>query len=149
MTVLNKKDKISIFGNLRIQDIKNRKEKNICIAIENKNVQSIGDYLYEFLEQQYEKYNYDWFNISRKIKTTKIIVEDKMLDAKSSFSLYGYVEDWRGLPEENGKKYDFKIKDLSIEELLSELENLYDNYICDFDTIKSGLKFIIEKIEIN
>ena len=28
------------------------------------------------------------------------------------------------------------------------VELLYDNYICDFDTIKDGLKFVIEKIEI-
>lgn len=148
MIVVNKDEKINIYGNLKIQNIKNRKEENICIAIENKKAQRIGDYLYKFLEKQYEKYDYDWVNIKKDIKTTKILIGNKMFDNKSSFSLYGYVEDWTGIPEENGKKYDFKILYTSIEKLFAELEDLYDFYICEFNTIKSGLKFIIEKIEI-
>ncbi len=148
MKVLNKDKKVSLYGNLNIKILSEKIEKNICISIENKEVRTIGDFLYEFLGKQYEKHNYNWMNINKKVKTTKIVVDNEIINSNCSANIYGYVEDWRGLPSENGKKYEFCINEISIEDIFSELELLYDEYICDFDTIKDGLKFVIEKIEI-
>ena len=127
MKVLNKNKKVSLYGNLNIKILSEKIEKNICISIEN---------------------NYNWMNINKKVKTTKIVVDNEIINSNCSANIYGYVEDWRGLPSENGKKYEFCINEISIEDIFSELELLYDEYICDFDTIKDGLKFVIEKIEI-
>lgn len=148
MKVLNKDKKVSLYGNLNIKILSEKIEKNICISIENKEIRTIGDFLYEFLGKQYEKHNYNWMNISKKVKTTKIVVDNEIINSNCSANIYGYVEDWRGLTSENGKKYEFCINEISIEDIFSELELLYDEYICDFDTIKDGLKFVIEKIEI-
>lgn len=148
MKVLNKDKKVSLYGNLNIKILSEKIEKNICISIENKEVRTIGDFLYEFLGKQYEKHNYNWMNINKKVKTTKIVVDNEIINSNCSANIYGYVEDWRGLPSENGKKYEFCINEISIEDIFSELELLYYEYICDFDTIKDGLKFVIEKIEI-
>lgn len=148
MKVLSKSKKISLYGNLNIKVLSKKSEENVCISIENKEVEKIGDFLYKFLEKQYEKYNYDWMDINKKTKTTKIVIDGKIINQNCSINMYGYVEDLRGLPGENGKKYNFCIKEIAMEDMFEELELLYDNYICDFDTIKDGLKFVIEKIEI-
>ncbi len=148
MKVLSKNKKISLYGNLNIKVLSKKSEENVCISIENEKVEKIGDFLYEFLEKQYEKYNYNWMDINKKTKTTKIVIDEKIINPNCSINMYGYVEDLRGLPGENGKKYNFCIKEIAIEDMFEELELLYDNYICDFDTIKDGLKFVIEKIEI-
>ena len=148
MKVLSKSKKISLYGNLNIKVLSKKSEENVCISIENEEVEKIGDFLYKFLEKQYEKYNYDWMDINRKTKTTKIVIDEKIINPNCSINMYGYVEDLRGIQGENGKKYNFCIKEIAMENMFEELELLYDNYICDFDTIKNGLKFVIEKIEI-
>lgn len=148
MKVLSKNKKISLYGNLNIKVLSKKSEENVCISIENEEVGKIGDFLYEFLEKQYEKYNYDWMDINKKTKTTKIVIDEKIIDPNCSINMYGYAEDLRGLPGDNGNKYDFCIKEIAMEDIFEELELLYDNYICDFDTVKDGLKFVIEKIEI-
>lgn len=76
------------------------------------------------------------------------MVDNEVINPNCSINIYGYVEDWRGLSSEDGKKYNFHITDIAIEDIYEELELLYDEYICDFDTVKEGLKFVIEKIEI-
>lgn len=148
MKVLNKDDKVSLYGNLNIKILSKKMEKNICISIENHNVSEIGDSLYKFLQKYYEQYDYNWLDINKKTKTTKIMVDNEVINTNCSINIYGYVEDWRGLSSEDGKKYDFYITDIDIKDMFEELELLYDEYICDFDTVKEGLKFVIEKIEI-
>lgn len=148
MKVLNKDDKISLYGNLNIKVLSKKIEKNICISIENNDVSKIGDLLFNFVDKYYEQYDYNWIDISKKTKTTKIIVNNEIINPNCSVNIYGYVEDWRGLPSENGKKYDFYITDIAMEDIFEKLELLYDDYIYEFDTIKDGLKFVIEKIEI-
>ncbi|MCI8519362.1 MAG: hypothetical protein HFJ51_04695 [Clostridia bacterium] len=148
MKVLNKNEKISVYGNLRIKSISKKQEKNIGISIKNKEVSKIGDYLYDFLEKQYKQFNYNWDDISKKIKTNKIIIDNKVIKPIFSINIYGYVEDRCGIPSENGKRYNFSITEIAMEDFFERLEKLYDNYIYEFDTVKNGLKFVIEKIEI-
>lgn len=148
MKELNEKDKISLYGNLIIKSLSKKTEENICIAIENKEISKIGETLYDFLWKQYEKYDCDWKDISKKVKTTKIAIDEETINSNCYISIYGYVEDWRGLPSEKGKRYNFFIPKITIQKLFRELESTYDDYICDFDTTKDGLKFRIEKIEI-
>lgn len=148
MKILNKDDKISLYGNLNIKVLSKKMGKNICISIENHNVSEIGDLLYKSLQKCYEQYDYNWLDINKKTKTTKIMVDNEVINPNCSINIYGYVEDWRGLSSEDGKKYNFHITDIAIEDIYEELELLYDEYICDFDTVKEGLKFVIEKIEI-
>ena len=107
MKVLSKNKKISLYGNLNIKVLSKKSEENVCISIENEKVEKIGDFLYEFLEKQYEKYNYNWMDINKKTKTTKIVIDEKIINPNCSINMYGYVEDLRGLPGENGKKYNF------------------------------------------
>lgn len=148
MKLIRKNEKISLYGNLNIIALDKNIEENIEICIESKEARKIGDVLYEILQKQYEKYNYDWENIRKKIQTTKLVINNETINSNYLVSIYGYVEDWGGIPTENGKKYDFCIKEIAIKDIFRELELLYDEYICDFDTIKDGLKFVIEKIEI-
>ena len=148
MEVLIKNDKVSIYGNLNVKDSRKNNVENILISLENKYVGKIGDYLYDFLYKEYEKYNFDWGYVTKTIRTTKIVVNNKIINCKSYFRLYGYVKTKTGIPQEDGKRYRFRTEYISVKNLLSTLENIYDDYICDFDTIKSGLKFVIEKIEI-
>lgn len=147
MQVLDENSKISLYGNLNIKELRKKTEENICISIENKEVSKIGDFLYEFLEKQYERYDYNWDDIKKKIKTTKIVIDEKTINS-NFINIYGYVEVCSGIPSEDGKKYNFTINNITLEDVFAELESLYDEYICDFDTTKEGLKFIIEKIEI-
>lgn len=147
MVKLSKNDRISIYGNLNINTISNKVKKNICISFENKRVCLIGDYLYDFLQKEYEKINYDWMDNNVRIKTMKISINNEILKNKSIVNISGFVEDNRGIPGEDGKKYAFKITNIFLEDLFKELENLYDEYICEFDTIKSGLKIRIEDIK--
>ena len=150
MKVLNKNEKISVYGDFRIKSISRGKEKHISISIKNKKVSEIGDYLYDFLEKQYEQFNFEWDDIRKKIETTKIVIGSEVIQANFSkdISIYGYVEDWGGIPSENGKRYGFSITKIPMEDLFKKIESLYDNYIYEFDTVKEGLKFVIEKIEI-
>lgn len=147
MIKLNKNDRLSIYGNLNIQTISKKSQKDICISFENKRMCLIGDYLYDFLEREYEKINYNWMDNNKKIKTMKVVVNNKIINPNVLVSINGYVEDKRGLPSEIGKRYKFKIEHISLEDLFLELENLYDEYICEFDTIKSGLKIRIEEMK--
>ena len=82
------------------------------------------------------------------MKTTRIVIEGNIIDSEKYINIYGYVEDRTGIPSENGKKYDFYIVKIKVKELFKELEEVCDNYICEFNTIKEGLKFVIKKIEI-
>ncbi len=148
MKVLNKDDKISLYGNLNIKVLSKKIEKNICISIENKDVSKIGDLLFGLVDKYYEQYDYNWMDISKKTKTTKIKIDNEIINPNSSINIYGYVEDCRGLPSENGKRYDFHITEIAMADIFEELELLYYYYMCEFDTIKEGLKFVIEKIEI-
>ncbi len=148
MKVLSKNKRISLYGNINIKVLSKKSEENVSISIEDKEVCKIGDFLYEFLKKQYKKYDYDWMDINKKTKTTKIVIDEEIINPKYCVNIYGYVEDLREIPSENGKKYNFCIKEIAMENLFEELELLYDNYICDFDTVKDGLKFVIQKIEI-
>lgn len=145
---LKKDDRISIYGNLNIQTISKKIQKDICIAFENKKICLLGDYLYDFLEKEYEKIDYNWMDNNKKLKTTKLIINNKLINPNSCVSFSGYVEDNTGIPSQKGNKYKFEIIKISIEDIFNYLENLYDEYICEFDTIKSGLKIRLQKIKI-
>lgn len=147
MQIFKDNDKINIYGNLNIKNHKNKIEENICISIENKSVERIGDSVYDFFDKQYQKFDYDWNNISKDIKTTKIIINDKALPINCSFSLHGYVED-KDIFSKNVERYNFYTPIINIEELIERIEDIYNEYICDFDTVKDSLKMIITKIEI-
>lgn len=148
MKILNKDDKISLYGNLNIIVLDKKTEENISICIGNKKVRKIGDVLYEILQRQYKKYNYNWESIRKKVQTTKLVIDNETINSNSLISIYGYVEDCRGLPNENEKRYDFNIIRIAVKDIYEELESLYDEYIHEFDTIKDGLTFVIEKIVI-
>lgn len=147
MKKLSKNDRFSIYGNLKIQTFSKRTEENICIAFEKKRICILGDYLYDFLDREYKKLNYDWMDKNKKLVTTKVVVDNEILDSNSLVNITGYVKDKRGIPWEDGKKYSFKIEKIQLRDLFKELYNLYDDYICDFDTIKEGLIIRIESIE--
>lgn len=147
MKKLSKNERFSLYGNLKIQTISKKSEENICIAFKNKRVCIIGDYLYDFLDREYKKFDYDWMDRKKKIKTTKVVIDNEILNPNSLVNVSGYVQDKRGISWGYGKKYNFKMQKIPLEDLFSELENLYDDYICEFDTIKSGLKIRIEEIE--
>lgn len=147
MKKLSKNDRFSIYGNLKIQTFRKRTEENICIAFEKKRVCILGDYLYDFLDREYKKFNYDWMNKSKKLITTKVVVDNQILNPNSLVNISGYVKDKRGIPWEDGKKYLFKIEKISLQDIFKELDNLYDDYICDFDIVKEGLIIRVENIE--
>jgi len=148
MQILKSNEKISVYGTLNIKNCEYKSEKNISISIENKKIRKIGKATYDFLDKQYQKFNYDWDIISETTKTTKIVINDSIIITEGNFKLYGYFEDWRGIPTEDGKKYNFHTEEIAIEELIQTIESIYDDYVCDFDTVKDGLKMIITKIEI-
>lgn len=147
MKELSKNERFSIYGNLKIQGFSKRTEENICIAFENKRACIIGDYLYDFLDREYKKFNYDWLDNKKKLTTTKVVVDNQILNPNTLVYISGYVKDKRGIPWEDGKKYSFKIENILLQDIFTELENLYEDYICDFDTIKSGLIIRIESIQ--
>lgn len=148
MKELEKNQKVSIYGKLNIKFLKQNKEECISISIENKGLREIGDILYDFLWKQYAKFDYKWEDIEKKIDTTKIVANGALIETEKYINVYGYVEDRCGIPSEYGKKYNFYFVNIKVKELLEYLEKTYDDYICEFDTIKEGLKFSIEKIEI-
>lgn len=148
MQNLKSSDKISIYGVLNIKDYKKGIDTNIDILAENKTVKKVGEYLYNVLFKQYGRFNYDWDNITKTVKTQKVIVNNQEISKNSKFKFYGYVEDWRGIPWDDGKKYNFCTEELFFDELISAMEEMFEEYIVDFDTDEKGLKFIITKIEI-
>lgn len=148
MEVISEDKKISLYGNLNITVLNTKKEEKIRICVENKKVRKIGDYLYDFLQKQYDKYDYNWNNIKKEIRITKLVTDNEVINSKCLINIYGYVEDRRGLPSGKWKKYNFWIEEISIENIASELESLYYDYIYEFDTVKEGLKFVIKKIEV-
>ena len=84
----------------------------------------------------------------KKVKTTKVVVNDKEIEKNRKFKFYGYVEDCRGISWENGKKYEFYTNLIFFDELIETMESMFEDYIVDFDTDETGLKFIITTIEI-
>lgn len=148
MKILTKKDIISVYGNINIQTISKKSEEKKCISIENNKICDFGNTLYDYLEKEYKKINYDWMDNNVKIKTTKIVINNKTIKSNALINIYGKVIDRAGLPTEYGKEYKFCIQDVFIEDLFKEIEQLYDEYICDFDTVRDGLEFIFEKMEI-
>ena len=148
MQCLKENEKISIYGNLNIKDYKKETNTNIKISAENKSVKEIGQYLYNTLFKKYEIFNYDWNNVEKEIKTTKVVVNNKEIEKSCKFKVYGYVEDCAGIPYENGKKYKYCTDLIFFDELIEKIESIFEEYIVDFDTDETGLKFIITKIEI-
>ena len=148
MQCLKANEKISIYGILTIKDYKKGTNTNIDISAENKNVKNIGKCLYNILFKKYSIFNYEWSNVKKDVKTTKIIANKKEIEKNCKFKYYGYVEDWRGLPGENGKKYKFFADKIAFDKLIESMESMFEDYIVDFDTDKTGLKFVITKIEI-
>ena len=148
MQCLKENEKISIYGNLSIKDYKKATNTNIEISAANKSVKEVGEYLYNLLFKKYAIFNYEWDNVKKEVKTTKVVVNDKEIEKNCKFKFYGYVEDWRGIPWENGKKYEFYTNLIFFEELIETMESMFENYIVDFDTDETGLKFIITRIEI-
>ena len=148
MQCLKENEKISIYGNLNIKDYKKETNTNIKISAENKSVKKIGQYLYNTLFKKYEIFNYDWDNVKKEIKTTKVVVNNKEIKKSCKFKVYGYVEDCVGIPYENGKKYKYYTDSIFFEDLIETIESIFEEYIVDFDTEATGLKFIITKIEI-
>ena len=148
MQCLKENEKISIYGNLSIEEYKKDTSTNIKILAENKSVKKIGAYLYNFLLKKYAIFNYEWDNVKTEIKTTKVIVNNKEIEKNCKFKFYGYVEDKGGIPWENGKKYKFHTHEIFFDDLITTIKTIFEDYIVDFDTDETGLKFIITKIEI-
>ena len=148
MQCLEENEKISIYGNLSIKDYKKEINTNIDISAMNKSVKEVGEYLYNLLFKKYAIFNYEWDNVKKEVKTTKVVVNDKEIGKNCKFKFYGYVEDWSGIPLENGKKYEFYSNEIFFDELIETMESMFEDYIVDFDTDETGLKFIITKIEI-
>lgn len=148
MQILKESDKISIYGLLNIKDHKKGTDTNIDISAENKKVKTVGEYLYNVLFKQYGRFNYDWDSITKIVKTRQVIVNNQEVSKNSKFKFYGYIEDWRGIPWDDGKKYNFCTEELLFDELIETMESIFEDYIVDFDTDETGLKFIITKIEI-
>ena len=148
MQSLHEDEKISIYGNLNIKDYKKETNNNIEISAENKAIKEIGEYLYNVLVQKYAMFNYEWDKVKKIVKTTDVVVRNKKLEKNCKFKIYGYVEDRSGIPSENGKKYKYYTNLIFFDELIETIENIFEEYIVDFDTVATGLKFIITKIEI-
>ncbi len=148
MRILNENNKITIYGILNIKDYKKTTKYDIDILVKNKSIKSIGEYLYKWLFKQYEKFDYCWNDVEVENKTTKVIFNNNEINKNSKFKIYGYVENCRGIPWENGKKYRFHTNEIFMENLIAVIESLFEEYIVDFDTDKNGLKFIITKMEI-
>ena len=148
MQCLKENEKISIYGKLNIKDYKKGTDTNIEISAKNKRVKSVGEYLYNLLFKKYAVFNYEWDKVKKNVKTTKVVVNNKEIGKNCKFRLYGYVEDRGGIPGENGKQYKFSTNSIFFDELIETMENIFEEYIVDFDTDETGLKFIITKIEI-
>ena len=148
MKCLKENEKISIYGNLNIKDLKKRTTTNIEISAENKDVKNIGEYLYNILFKKYSIFNYEWNNVKKEVKTTKVIVNNKEIEKNCKFKYYGYVVDLSGIPGENGKKYKFFADEITFDNLIESIESMFEDYIVNFDTDNTGLKFVITKIEI-
>ena len=148
MKCLKENEKISIYGNLNIKDLKKRTTTNIEISAENKDVKNIGEYLYNILFKKYSIFNYEWNNVKKEVKTTKVIVNNKEIEKNCKFKYYGYVKDLSGIPGENGKKYKFFADEITFDNLIESIESMFEDYIVNFDTDNTGLKFVITKIEI-
>ena len=147
MQILRSNEKLSVYGSLNIKNCRKKSEKNICISVENKKLSEISKYIYEFLDREYQSNDYDWDNISITTKTEKIVINGNTI-TEQNVNLYGYVKDYGGIPSERGKKYNFKAIEIPLEELIQTIDSIYDDYICDFDTIKDGLKMVLTKIEL-
>ena len=145
MQILRSNEKLSVYGSLNIKNCRKKSEKNICISVENKKLREISKYIYEFLDREYQSNDYDWDNISITTKTEKIVINGNTI-TEQNVNLYGYVKDCEGIPSERGKKY--KAIEIPLEELIQTIDSIYDDYICDFDTVKDGLKMVITKIEL-
>lgn len=148
MQCLKENEKISIYGILNIKDYKKGTNTDIEISATNKSVKKVGEYLYNILFKKYAIFNYEWDNVKKKVKTTKVVVNDKEIEKNRKFKFYGYVEDCRGISWENGKKYEFYTNLIFFDELIETMESMFEDYIVDFDTDETGLKFIITRIEI-
>ena len=148
MQCLKENEKISIYGNLNIKDYKKGTDTNMEISAENKRVKSVGEYLYNLLFKKYAVFNYEWDNVKKNVKTTKVVVNNKEIGKNCKFRFYGYVEDWSGIPLENGEKYEFYTNEIFFDELIERMESIFEEYIVDFDTDETGLKFIITRIEV-
>ena len=148
MQCLKGNEKISIYGNLNIKDYKKETHTNIDISATDKSVKEVGEYLYNLLFKKYAIFNYEWDNVKKEVKTTKVVVNGKEIEKNCKFKFSGYVEDWRGIPWENGKKYEFWSNLVFFDDLIETMESMFEDYIVDFDTDETGLKFIITKIEI-
>ena len=148
MQCVKENEKISIYGILNIKDYKKETDTNIEILAENKKVKKIGEYLYNVLFKNYEIFNYEWDNVKKEVKTTQVVINNKEIDKNCKFKFYGYVEDLSGIPLDNGKKYEFCTNEIFFDELIETMESIFEDYIVDFDTDKTGIKFIITKIEI-
>ena len=75
-------------------------------------------------------------------------MNNKEIEKSCKFKVYGYVEDYAGISYENGKKYKYCTDLIFFDELIEKIESIFEEYIVDFDTDETGLKFIITKIEI-
>ena len=148
MQCLKENEKISIYGILNIKDYKKGTNTDIEISATNKSVKKVGEYLYNILFKKYAIFNYEWDNVKKEVKTTKVVVNDKEIEKNRKFKFYGYVEDWRGIPCDDGKQYEFGTDVICFDELIETMEKVYEDYIVDFDTDETGLKFIITRIEI-
>ena len=148
MKCLEENEKISIYGNLSIKDYKKETNTNIDISATDKSVKEVGEYLYNLLFKKYAIFNYEWDNVKKEVKTTKVVVNGKEIEKNCKFKFNGYVEDWRGIPWDNGKKYEFWSDLVSFEDLIETMESMFEDYIVDFDTDETGLKFVITRIEI-
>lgn len=148
MQCLRGNEMISIYGNLNIKDYKKETNTDIEILAENKKVSEVGEYLYNILFKKYAIFNYDWDNVKKEVKTIKVAVNNKEIEKNCKFKFNGYVEDWRGIPWDNGKRYDFYTNEVFFDELIETMESTFEEYIVDLDTDETGLKFIITKIEI-
>ena len=146
MQILNKNDKITIYGILNIKN--HKKTNNIDIFVDNKSIKNVGEYLYKWLFKQYEKFDYCWDDVKLEKKTTKVVSNNNEINKNSKFKIYGYVEDCGGIPLENGKKYSFYTNEVFMEDLIETIEKLFEKYIVDFDTDENGIKFIITKMEV-
>ena len=148
MQIFKGNDKISIYGNLNINNHKNKIKEKVYISVVNQKLERIAKVIYDFLDKQYQRFNYNWDSMSKTTKTDKVVINNDINITKGNFKLYGYIEDWNSIFTDNGKKYNFHTEEIAIEELIQTIESIYDDYICDFDTIKDELKIIVTKIEI-
>ena len=104
--------------------------------------------MYNLLFKKYAIFNYEWDNIKKEVKTIKVVVNNKEIEKNCKFKFNGYVVDLRGLHGENGKKYKFFADEINFDKLIESMKSMFEDYIVDFDTDETGLKFVITKIEI-